>query len=728
MGAINKSVKNSLAVIANSLTGGGVSLSLVKSGVAYCFEEAGGSMGLTKKVCIPNADFSNRANVELAEGQTLHESLHCIYTDFDALTWLKKDMYFDFRKSIANCIEDAYIEAFGEQRWRGVRKILNRRLVQYIRKGYFPSVDELEGLQLISQHIYYFFTFKRNKAPLHTHYEQCSVKIMNDFGTTFFYELENVLEKGLTTKSTMENVALANEIVDWLVKLAPEQPQQNQEPQQSKSSESQQGEQSGSDKQEGSNGESQQDDSGKSQQGEQSGSDKQEGSNGESQQDDSGKSQQGEQSGSDKQEGSNGESQLGDSGKSQQGEQSGSDKQGGSNGESQQGDSGKSQQGEQSGSDKQEGSNGESQQGDSGKSQQGEQSGSDKQEGSNGESQQGDSGKSQQGAQSTSNTSNEQTKNNESSGITPKHHRSDDSSGLTAKKLESLKEQARNKPVDVATDLAKQAIKSLDESANDSSIELELCRSAAIRDTDERFVHHREIRTLEAIIRRPLQAMLQAQTWKRESFGRRGDLDSSRLNRVLTDGKAMRQETVTEGDNAAVSLLVDASSSMKRSSSDGNGNSLTRMEVAEITVGAMTNVLEGLGIPCEAAKFAGPSGLGPTMQTYKSFNEKPRTLLGRLGRAPKGNTPTGEALVTALANLSVRTEPKKILYVITDGEARSQMALERAYEMAISVHVKVKFICVGVKWKYPFAQDDVVEIEQAKDLPRVMRKMSLKDL
>lgn len=152
------------------------------------------------------------------------------------------------------------------------------------------------------------------------------------------------------------------------------------------------------------------------------------------------------------------------------------------------------------------------------------------------------------------------------------------------------------------------------------------------------------------------------------------------------------------------------------------------MQVAEVTVGAMTNVLSTLNIPVEAWKFASSSGTGPAVSAYKLFNEQPNKMMGKLGRAPKGGTPTGEALFTVIANISKRTEPKKIVYVITDGEARDEVMLRRAYEMSEAVGIKVKFICVGTKWKYHFAQEFVAEIKQATELPRLMQRMSLKDL
>ncbi|MCC3804086.1 VWA domain-containing protein, partial [Vibrio parahaemolyticus] len=342
----------------------------------------------------------------------------------------------------------------------------------------------------------------------------------------------------------------------------------------------------------------------------------------------------------------------------------------------------------------------------------------------NGDNSEASTGNNQSDASDSSLNSDEKLSNSERN--QQSQLQSSGTEGLTPEQVEALKNQAKQRRKSVAEVLAGQALKELNKTA--STDDIETCKNYEIKDTGERFEYHRELRTLQAALRRPLEAMLKAQTWKHESFGRRGELDSARLNRVITDGKAMRTETITIGESAAVSLLLDASSSMDSKVVTGDTYSLSRMEVAEITLGALANTLDGLGIPCEAWKYCRVAGTGAAIFSYKKFYEKPRKLLGRLGRSPSGGTPTGEALFTVIANMSKRTEPKKIIYVITDGEAQDENCVQRAYDMAVAVGIKVKFICIGVKWKSPFAYDQVAEIDSAKDLPKILQKMSLKDL
>lgn len=611
----SKQVQNSLSVISNALAGGGVSLKLcaADSG-AYCFEENPGDLSTQAQVRIPNADFSIRGNLELAEGQAVHEALHCIFTDMLAILDLINDTLLGFRKGIFNSLEDAFIEYMGEKRWRGIRKILNRRLIQYKRKGFLGNLEDVEGIDLIDRYIYFYCSVKRNRAPLQDIFEMLEHKLITMIGLEYYNQLNEILVKGIRTTSSEENAIVANEIGDWIKNLVPNQPddikQALQPSAKLNSDESQDG----------------------------------------------------------KPKGDNSETSTGNSQSGESGSQAGSK--------------------------------------------------------SNAENSDAEAAISQSEASDFSLNPDGKLSNSERN--QQSQHHNVGTGGLTPVQVKTLIKQAELRRKSVAEVLAGQALKELNKTAGTDDIET--CKNFEIKDTGERFEYHRELRTLQAALRRPLEAMLRAQTWKHESFGRRGELDSARLNRVITDGKAMRTETVTIGENATVSLLLDASSSMETKVVTGDTYSLSRMEVAEITLGALANTLDGLGIPCEAWKYCRVVGTGAAIFSYKKFYEKPRKLLGRLGRSPSGGTPTGEALFTVIANMSKRTEPKKIIYVITDGEAQDENCVQRAYDMAGAVGIKVKFICIGVKWKSSFAHDQVAEIDSAKDLPKILQKMSLKDL
>ncbi|EGQ9742666.1 VWA domain-containing protein [Vibrio parahaemolyticus] len=706
----SKQVQNSLSVISNALAGGGVSLKLcaADSG-AYCFEENPGDLSTRAQVRIPNADFTIRGNLELAEGQAVHEALHCIFTDMLAILDLVNDTLLGFRKGIFNSLEDAYIEYMGEKRWRGIRKILNRRLIQYKRKGFLGNLKDVEGIDLIDRYIYFYCSVKRNRAPLQEIFDMLEHKLISMIGLEYYNQLNEILEKGIKTTSSEENAIVANEIGDWLKNLVPNQPddikQTPQPSEKSNSDESQDGKPNG-DNSEASTGNGQSEAS-ESQEGKPNG-DNSEASTGNSQSEAS-ESQEGKPNG-DNSEASTGNGQS-EASESQEGKPNGDNSEASTgNGQS---EASESQEGKPNG-DNSEASTGNSQS-----------EASESQEGKpNGDNSEASTGNNQNDASDSSLNSDEKLSNSERN--QQSQLQNSGTEGLTPEQVEALKKQAKQRRKSVAEVLAGQALKELNKTA--STDDIETCKNYEIKDTGERFEYHRELRTLQAALRRPLEAMLKAQTWKHESFGRRGELDSARLNRVITDGKAMRTETITIGESAAVSLLLDASSSMDSKVVTGDTYSLSRMEVAEITLGALANTLDGLGIPCEAWKYCRVAGTGAAIFSYKKFYEKPRKLLGRLGRSPSGGTPTGEALFTVIANMSKRTEPKKIIYVITDGEAQDENCVQRAYDMAVAVGIKVKFICIGVKWKSPFAYDQVAEIDSAKDLPKILQKMSLKDL
>ena len=212
-----RSMKNALKVLSNALVGGGVSLDLTSGGNACAYEDYTANDVVVKHVLIPNADFSIRENCEIAEGQAVHESLHCIYTNFKALNVLTKDRWRDLRKGIFNSIEDAYIEAFGSERWPGLRLILNRRLVHFIRKGWIMKAADAEGIVLIDRYIYMYLTVKRNNAPLHEILNEYEVKIRQQLGDSNVDELTVLIDKATYANDSFQGAYCANDIVDLII-------------------------------------------------------------------------------------------------------------------------------------------------------------------------------------------------------------------------------------------------------------------------------------------------------------------------------------------------------------------------------------------------------------------------------------------------------------------------------------------------------------------------------
>ncbi|MEZ8733629.1 hypothetical protein, partial [Vibrio sp. 10N.239.312.D08] len=278
----NRSIQNSLGVISNALAGGGIALNLCEANVAFCYEDSPKAATRHSSVNIPNADFSDKGNMEIAEGQAVHESLHHIFSDPEAKSMLTKDAFSGFRNNVFDSAEDAYIEDMGQRKWRGIRKVLNRRLVHYKRKCFFQKTEELEVIELIEQYIYCFMSVERNNAtPLDSLYSQAKFRMIMELGFENFDHLNELLPNGLKTTSSLENVEFAESIANWLKGLIPNQPQQQQQ-QQPEPNKDKQGDTSDGENQQGDTGESQQGESGEDKQGDTSDGENQQGDTGES--------------------------------------------------------------------------------------------------------------------------------------------------------------------------------------------------------------------------------------------------------------------------------------------------------------------------------------------------------------------------------------------------------------------------------------------------------------
>ena len=565
-----KQMESALSIYSKALVGAPVNLQITNAQTAMAWEESNPTRRRSKQVIIPSADWSKKENREIGEGQTVHESLHHVYTEFDSLSNLTRDRYFRLRKGFANSIEDVFIEFMGEQKWPGVRKIMERRLIIGQRRGWFPKVEDVTSIQAVELYYFYELRIRRLNNPLHKKRDEYKAVAEKTLGKANFAELQQFIDQGMMVRSSYATVRLANNIVDWLVNL-----------QSDEQSDEQSGEQSDE------------------QSGEQSGEQSDE--------------QSGEQSGEQSDE--------------QSGEQSGE------------------QSDEQSGD------------------------------------------------------FSEQDKEDLLGEMS--NHRS--SPDLSTKAIEHLESERVDTPSIVPPGVHLDAKKGHPISQEWKS----------------------DIRRLQSRLTRPLEAMIKAKTWAKNTFSNRGDLDTSRLIRVLTDGKAMKQETVTVGANSAVSLLVDMSGSMAQTMN--NGKRLA--ETAETAMAGMMLALEKLKVNSSAYRYSGSWNDDLAyICPYKKFNEKTSEIITRLGVDPFGSTPTAEAIMGILPEITRQKEDKKILYVITDGDADDQDSLEQSYNLAIQLGVNIKFILIGFHWRSSFALEDVYHIDDVAELAAILQKLSLKNI
>lgn len=201
------------------------------------------------------------------------------------------------------------------------------------------------------------------------------------------------------------------------------------------------------------------------------------------------------------------------------------------------------------------------------------------------------------------------------------------------------------------------------------------------------------------------------------SYGYTGrELATGKLFRLrLGDGRVFRKRVDTYELDTAVTLLADVSSSMgglmgvvdritlQAAQQHGSGYaddsavigttrySVSRMDVSGGAAIAIGEVLEQFEIPNEVI------GFGRAYQIIKSFDDTWTSLAGRsdVVALRASATATGMAMTIALSRLDFREEARRLLIVLTDGEAGDPEMLASAYAYAKSVDIEIVTIFIG---------------------------------
>ncbi|PLC59185.1 vWA domain-containing protein, partial [Photobacterium carnosum] len=127
------------------------------------------------------------------------------------------------------------------------------------------------------------------------------------------------------------------------------------------------------------------------------------------------------------------------------------------------------------------------------------------------------------------------------------------------------------------------------------------------------------------------------------------------------NSRIFQVETTHRAPNAAFQILVDKSGSM-----DGYA-----MQLANIAAFSIASAIEFIrGAECEVLYYPVGGSSGLKVHVAKSFKEKISSCRNKSFNVMANyGTPTAEALLTALSRIGVRKEPKKVIFLITDGDA-----------------------------------------------------------
>ena len=184
-----------------------------------------------------------------------------------------------------------------------------------------------------------------------------------------------------------------------------------------------------------------------------------------------------------------------------------------------------------------------------------------------------------------------------------------------------------------------------------------------------------------------------------------GDLDDQNIM-----GIAMGEPNVfcrihrQVGTSAAVQFLLDLSRSMMAPEPDRDRpqatgtRTPTRLDILLQATGA---TIEAIGhqrqIDFAIDSFTTDDELNPTIVRHKRFGEptsRMRPAVGSVLRRQRGGTPTAEAILEGAHQLFRLPHAKKVLILITDGQANDPIAAEEAAQVVVSSGIH--FIGIGI--------------------------------
>lgn len=185
-------------------------------------------------------------------------------------------------------------------------------------------------------------------------------------------------------------------------------------------------------------------------------------------------------------------------------------------------------------------------------------------------------------------------------------------------------------------------------------------------------------------LRAKLKNQLQALSLTRTSHGRRGRIDVRRVYRAaLGDPKVFRAIDTGVTVDTSVFLLLDVSGSM--SSGD-------RIDLANQAVFASACALQAMpGVEVAVGAF-------PYRQLVLPFGGRANREQGRFQLRPVGSTPMHEGITMAHRALGKRRNPRKLLIVMTDGEADCMATARAALDHAASAGIET--FGVGIMTSY----------------------------
>ena len=252
------------------------------------------------------------------------------------------------------------------------------------------------------------------------------------------------------------------------------------------------------------------------------------------------------------------------------------------------------------------------------------------------------------------------------------------------KPAEGLKKLLDAKSDDLPDDLGKKMAKELQTQSGSSdkaiSLPTETKKFCVSFSADE----VSDIKRASTGLQSRLHGLLQSQTMKRSLPSRSGKLNPAKLYRLVTGSpKLFQRHEERQGLNTLVHILLDTSGSMQ-------GEPMILASKACYAVAHSLDKIPGVS-PGVTAFPARRDGVYPILKHGENIH-------GKFKVRASGSTPLGETILWALQETWHQPQKRKIILIISDGEADCRFTAEKAISHGRSLGYE--FYGLGIQHKY----------------------------
>jgi len=256
-------------------------------------------------------------------------------------------------------------------------------------------------------------------------------------------------------------------------------------------------------------------------------------------------------------------------------------------------------------------------------------------------------------------------------------------SQMDAESRELLKKLLKSRADDLPGDMAKNIGEMLEGAAPGTSTGLTVAIETEKPHRALSKTELSEVRRASVALRSRLQSLMQTTTLQRRTPGRRGRLDTRKLYKAGSDPRIFLKNGERHGIDTAVHILLDCSGSMRQ-----------RMGLASQACFAVCDSLShingvSVGVTAFPANTAQQGRGGSTNRTVGAILKHGQRLHSEFAVNASGNTPMGEALWFVMQQMYSLSENRKIILIITDGEASNKANARQAIKDGLAMGYEI---------------------------------------